>query len=185
MRVLWLTLGLLGCARDPAQAVCPHVAVGDLAVTEIRGKQSPGDALGNWLELANTSGQAIDLEGVLVRIRQKDGTNEADVLVRRSLPLAAGGYAVLGLFDDTALPAYVDYGFAGDFRQSWLTAAAIDVDACGTVIDRAQYDALPTTGTFSLGGAPSADRNDLPASWCTNPTAAGTPQQPNPPCAIP
>ena len=182
MRVLGLSLCLLGCARDPAPAVCPHVVAGDLAVTEIRGKQSPADALGQWIELANTTGATIDLEGIMLRIRQKDGTNEADPIVRRSLPLAAGGYAVLGLFEDTALPAHVDYGFAGDFQESWLASAAIDIDACGTLIDRAAYDSLPTTGTYSLGGAPSADRNDLSPSWCTNPSAAGSPQQANPAC---
>jgi hypothetical protein len=180
--VLGLSLCLLGCARDPAPAVCPHAVAGDLAVTEIRGKQSPDDALGQWIEIANTTASTIDLEGVLVRIRRRDGTNEADVLVRRALPLAAHGYAVLGLFEDTARPSYVDYGFAGDFQESWLSSAAIDVDACGTVIDRATYDALPTTGTYSLGGTPSADRNDLSPSWCTNPIAAGSPQQANPAC---
>lgn len=178
-----LALGLLvGCARDPVTAVCPSLAVGDLAITEIRGKQSPDDALGQWIELANTTGSTIDLEGVLVRIRKKDGTSEADVIVRRAVTVAASGYATLGLFSDASRPAYIDYGFDGDYQQSWLAAAALDVDACGVVVDRAQYDALPTTGTYSLGGAPSSDRNDLPVNWCSNGTAAGTPQQANPAC---
>jgi hypothetical protein len=172
---------LVGCARDPAPAECPDVAVGDLVVTEIRGPQSGADTLGVWVELYSVN--AVDLQGVKVRFRKKDGSTETDVIVRRSLPVGAGQYVTLGLFaDDDTRPSYIDYGMAGDYHDSFLPAAAIDVEACGVRIDRATYDSLPKLGTYSLGGAPSADSNDLPASWCTNPSAAGTPQQANPAC---
>jgi hypothetical protein len=172
-----------GCIREPAQAICPTISTGDLVVTEIRGPQD--DALGAWVEIYNASGGDLDLIGLQIRFRKKDGSSETDVLVRRSLPAASASYTVLGLFDDGALPAYVDYGFQADFHDSWLAAAAVDVDACGTLIDRAIYDSLPKMGTFSLGAMPpSADANDLPANWCTDATAgnAGTPQQPNIAC---
>jgi hypothetical protein len=161
------------CARDPAEAVCPPLVDGDLVVTEIRGPQDPEDASGSWIELYNASGGEIDLAGVRIRFRRKDGSSEIPVLVRRTLPAPAGAYTVLGLFDDTDPPAHVDYGFLGDFKGSWLGAAAVDVEACGARIDRAIYDALPDMGTFSLGGAPDAARNDLPASWCTDATQVG------------
>lgn len=172
---------LLGCARDPVQAICPAVDKGELAVTEVRGKQSPEDSLGNWIEIANVSGHDVDLQGLLLRIRKADGSDESDVIIRTSLPLAADGYATLGQFASDP-PSYVDYAMANDYTTTWLAGAAIDLDACGAIVDRMQYAALPTTGTYSLGGAPSADRNDLTTSWCTNPTAAGTPQQANPAC---
>jgi hypothetical protein len=177
---------LVGCARDPAPAQCPDVAVGDLVVTEIRGPQSAGDTLGVWIELYSAG--AIDLEGIKVRFRKKDGSSETDVLVRRSLPVTAGQYVTLGLFpDDDTKPAYIDYGMAGDYHESFLSSAAVDVEACGVRIDRATYDSLPKMGTYSLGGAPSADSNDLPGSWCTNAAMngtdyPGTPQQANPAC---
>lgn len=185
MRALAL-LGLAACARDPAAASCPDVAPGDLVVTEIRGPQSGDDTLGVWIELYSVND--VDLNGIKIRFRKKDGSSETDVLVRRSLPVTAGQYVTLGVFpDDDTMPGYVDYGMAGDYHESFLSAAAVDVEACGTQIDRAVYDVLPKMGTFSLGGTPSADANDLPANWCTNATMdgatyPGTPQQANPAC---
>jgi hypothetical protein len=177
---------LVGCARDPVAAECPDVAVGDLVVTEIRGPQTGADTLGVWIELYSVN--AVDLKGVKIRFRKKDGSSETDVIVRRSVPVGAGQYATLGIFaDDDTRPSYVDYGMAADYHDSFLPAAAVDVEACGVRIDRAVYDSLPKMGTYSLGGAPSADNNDLPASWCTNAAMTGTdypgtPQQANPAC---
>jgi hypothetical protein len=184
VRVL-AVLALAACARDPAPAECPDVAPGDLVVTEIRGPQAAGDTLGVWIELYSVN--AVDLKGTKIRFRKKDGSSETDVLVRRSLPAAAGQYVTLGLFDDGTKPAYVDYGMASDYHESFLSAAAVDVEACGTRIDRAVYDVLPKMGTFSLGAPPSADANDLPANWCTDATMdgtayPGTPQQANHAC---
>ncbi|NVB84863.1 MAG: lamin tail domain-containing protein [Kofleriaceae bacterium] len=173
-----------GCTRDPAPAECPDVAVGDLVVTEFRGPQSPDDALGTWVELYNASGASIDLEGTKLRFRKKDGSSEVPVIVRRSLPVAAGAYVVLGLVpDDATRPSHIDYGFSSDFHVGFLAAAAVDVEACGERIDRATYDVLPKTGTYSLGVTPpTADANDVPANWCTNATSEGTPKQANPTC---
>jgi hypothetical protein len=176
-----------GCVRDPASDLCPDVAAGELVVTEVRGPQSPEDADGSWIELYNASGRSIDLAGLKVRFRRKDGSTEIPILVRRSVPAAADSYTVLGLFADAAPPEHVDYGFSADYRQGWLSSAAIDVESCGVRIDLAQYDSLPDQGTFSLGGAPDADRNDAPASWCTDATKVGsvypgTPRGPNLAC---
>jgi hypothetical protein len=192
VRVIGLTVAAAalatGCTRDPAPAECPDVGVGDLVVTEIRGPQSGSDTLGTWVELYNASGGSLDLKGLKIRFRKKDGSSETDVLVRRSVQAAAGAYVVLGLFpDDDTRPSYVDYGFASDFHVSFLPAAAVDVEACGTRIDRAIYDQLPNMGTYELGAAPDADANDLPTNWCTDATISGTtypgtPQQPNPAC---
>jgi len=177
-----------GCVRAPANGECPDLAAGDLVITEIRGPQN--DALGAWIELYNASGGSVDLLGTKVRFRKRDGSSETDILVRRSVEVAPAGYAVLGLFDDSDAmrPAYVDYGFAVDFHNSWLSAAAVDVEACGQLVDRAIYDSLPDMGTFSLGTQPpDAISNDLPASWCTDATAVGatfpgTPQHVNIAC---
>jgi len=178
----------VGCVRDPAPAECPDIAVGALAVTEIRGSNGSTDTLGIWIELYNTSASTIDLEGIKVRFRKKDGSSETDVLIRRSLPIAAGAYETLGIFDDAMRPAYIDYGMSGDYHTTFLSAAAIDVEACGVRIDRVTYDVLPTMGTYSLGAhPPTADNNDLPAMWCTDATNLagtypGTPQHANLAC---
>ena len=186
-----LSFCAIGCTRDPEEALCPDVAVGGLIVTEVRGPQTPVDAVnGEWIELFNASGKSVDLEGIRVRFRRKDGSSEIPILVRDTVNVAAGEYVVLGLFlNDENRPAHVNYGFAGDFTGAWLGAAAIDVETCGTRIDRATYDALPKTGSFSFTGAkpPDPNDNDDLRNWCTNGAMTGTafpgsPQQANPPC---
>src|SRR5262249_59740086 len=105
------------------------------------------------IELYNASSATVDLLGTKVRFRKRDGSSETDVLVRRSVEVAPAGYAVLGLFDDSDAmrPAYVDYGFLVDFHNSWLSAAALAVAACGQLVGRAIYDSLPDSGSVSVG----------------------------------
>ncbi|MBS1122585.1 MAG: Por secretion system C-terminal sorting protein [Deltaproteobacteria bacterium] len=171
-----------GCARDPEPAECPTVEPGALVVTEVRGPQKPEDQNGPWIELFNASTSSIDLEGTKVRFRRKDGSTEVPILVRRSVVVGPGEYVVLGLFDDSALPAFADYGFGNDFRDTWLAAAAIDVETCGDRVDVATYDALPDTGTFSFGSAPDANQNDDLSQWCTDPSSLGSPRAANIAC---
>lgn len=177
-----------GCTREPAEALCPPIGEGDLVVTEIAGPQTGNDLVKPWIELYNASGAPIDLYGIKVRFRRLDGSNETAILVRREVTAAPGAYTVLGLDDEAELAPYLDYGFASDFHTSWLSSAAVDVEACGVQIDRARYDSLPRTGSFALGVTPpTADANDLPASWCTDDRTdllgvPGSPQQPNPAC---
>lgn len=166
-------LGPAACVRDPAEAVCPPLAAGELVVTEVRGPQVPEDAAGAWVELYNASGRRLDLAGVALRFRRADDSGTISVLVRRALDVRAGAYTVLGLFDDADPPAHVDYGFLGDFREGWLPRAAVEVTTCGAVVDRMFYDSLPIKGTYSLGGVPDAVNNDVPASWCNDTTQVG------------
>ena len=181
-----LLLMLVGCARDPVEAICPQVSEGALVITEIRGPQD--DENGPWIELFNASGGSVDLAGTKIRFRKKDGSSEIPVLVRRSLVVTAEDYVVLGLFADIDItadqtPPHVDYGFADDFSGSWLAAAPVDVESCGALIDRATYDTLPDVGTFELGTMPpDADANNLSTSWCFDPQSAGTPGEANTPC---
>jgi hypothetical protein len=175
-----------GCgARDPVEQLCPDVTAGQLVVTEFRGQQSPDDGSPTWVELYNATTGTIDLEGTKVRFRKKDGSSEVDILVRHSVTVAAASYATLGLVPDDPpeRPDFIDYGFIDDFHVGFLPAAAVDVEACGVRIDRATYDVLPKTGSFSFGlTPPKADDNDYLTNWCTNATPAGTPKQANPAC---
>lgn len=171
-----------GCTRDSI-GECPSLEPGDIVITEFRGSQTPEDTLGIWVEMFNASPRTLDLEGVKVRFRKKDGSSEVPILVRRSLVVSPGAYVVLGLVpDDDTRPSTIDYGFGDDFHVGYLAAAAVDVETCNKRIDRAVYDVLPKTGTYSFGGPPDANNNDVPAMWCVNPSSPGTPQQANPPC---
>jgi len=187
--VLAVLLALAGCVREPIDRLCPDIPAGSLVITEIRGPQNPEDALGPWVELYNASAAAVDLVGTKVRFRRKDGSSEVQILVRDSVVVAAGGYVVLGLVDPANPPDHVDYSFAPDFTESWLSAAAVDVESCGVRIDRAVYDVLPKQGTFSLTSAmpPDATQNDDLRFWCTDATQTatvfpGSPQKSNLAC---
>jgi hypothetical protein len=177
VRAAAILLIVAGCARDEAAPICADVAVGDLVITEIHDDHGPA-----WVELYNASGRPVDLAGTRVLFKRTDGTREVDTLIRRSLVVAPAAYAVLGDATDDARPAYVDYGFAGDWHDAgWLDSAAIDVEVCGARIDRVIYSGLPTPGTLALGvSPPTAEANDLPARWCAD--RIGSPREANPPC---
>jgi hypothetical protein len=175
VRAALLLFGMAACVREPTPEICPPITEGELVVTEVRGPQMD-DSPPEWIELYNAAATTTDLEGLRVRFLRPDGSDEISILVRRTISVPAGGYAVLALAPDADLPENIDYGFAGDFKASWLTSAFVIVQACGEEIDRASYSSLPRTGTYSLGSnPPTAEANDLPASWCTNSASAGTP----------
>lgn len=186
--VLCLLVAPAGCTRDPADAVCPEIAKGDLVITEIGGPQTGNELLKPWIELYNASGQTIDLVGVRVRFRRLTGDEIGAAIVRREVSAAPDSYTVLGLDLDDSDQAYLDYGFAADFHASWPTSAAVDIYACDESIDQVQYDSLPKTGTYSLGAMPPTEEaNDFPAMWCTDTTTnvnsfPGTPQRANTAC---
>ena len=106
-----------GCTRDPAEAVCPDLAEGELVVTEIGGSQTGNDLLKEFVEIYNASGSTVDLLGIKIRFRRRDGSSEVGVLVRRTVSAAPGSYTVLGKDDDLELETYIDYGFAGEFSE--------------------------------------------------------------------
>ena len=107
---------------------------------------------------------------VLTRLSQVADRVAAD---SRTLDATLLGTARLGLRHGS---------FGDDFHVGYLPAAAVDIETCSERIDRAVYDVLPKTGTYSFGAEPNSDNNDIPAMWCVNASSAGTPQQANPPC---
>lgn len=179
--------GAIACDRAPRDVPCPPAAVGALVITELRGAQvDEADTGGQWIELANTSGDAIPLAGLLVRLRRLDGSGEVELLVRDAeLAVPAGARVVLGRFPSDDLPAHADYGYADDYEGELHGAGLLELESCGTLIDRASWMQLPQTGTLGLDGAipPDAEANDTAASWCEDPTPAGTPAEDNPSCA--
>jgi hypothetical protein len=181
VRLAWLWLVASGCVREPVDTCPASITTGQLVITEVRGDADT--ATGQWVELYNASNQTLDLYGLRIRFRRRDGGGETPVLVRRDLSVGPGEYVVLGRYFDVSRPAHVDYGFIDDHPTRWLSGAAIDVEACGRRVDLAQYDSLPATGTFSLGTMPpDHESNDLAGSWCFDPTPAGTPGAANTPC---
>ncbi|MBX3155888.1 MAG: lamin tail domain-containing protein [Deltaproteobacteria bacterium] len=174
---------LPGCVRDPAPALCPDVVKGELVITEFRGKPSPDDGTKPWVELYNASPGTVDLYGLRVRFRKATGAGENAIIVRRSVEVGAGEYVVLGLSVDENLPPYLDYGFASDYRESWLASSTVQLEACGVEIDRAAYTSLPNSGSYALGvNPPDAEANDNAAAWCNDLAPNGSPRAANRAC---
>ena len=190
-------LSVGGCTREQEPFFCPDVGEGELIVTEIRGAQEGPDTWGQWIELHNPTDRDLDLFGLRVEMRPLDGDEPDVVLVRtEGVALEAGGYGVLGRFDDDNRPEHVDYGFTVDLDSSLLSAARIQVKACGVVTDSVVYRNLPSTGSLSWDGAlpPDATANDDELAWCPDTTepspdgpqtelgVPGTPGEANRPC---
>lgn len=205
--LVWLLVA--GCERPLDPEICPQIGVGDLVISELRGKQPPPadveppppeDNQGEWMELYNAGGGTLDLYGLAIVLRKLDGSSEGLVRVRRSLTVAAGDRVVLSFYTDDARAPHTDYGWFPDFpdsageAQSIFDSGVIDVESCGLRIDRVVVD-LPSSGTLALGvEPPSAAANDDAAMWCndTTPESAptivgmpGTPGASNNPCVTP
>ncbi len=177
------------CARDPLQVTCPAVAAGGLAVSEIRGKQSSSsDALGQWIEIYNTTGAAVKLTGLAVEMTTLTGASTVRFEVRaQDAEIGPNRYFVMGKFPAAATPAYVDYGFGDGFAGDLPSGAGLDLVACSTTIDHVTYRTLPGQGTLSYDGmlTPDAIGNDDESAWCADVSnaGAGTPKMRNTPCA--
>jgi hypothetical protein len=165
---------------------------GDLVITEIMydpGFPDVDDVNGEWFEVLNTTGSAIDIEYWTIRDQDFDShvidNGGAGVIV------PAGGYAVLGNSGDTALNGgYTpDYVFNGVFGTPWafLLSNSGDevelVDGAGTVIDSVAYTGgapWPDGNGESIQLDPAsndATLNDDPANWCLAVSAFGAANQ--------
>jgi hypothetical protein len=160
---------------------------GDLIVNEIRGPQDGGDSWGQWIEIANTGGAELDLEGAVLDVVSVSGNVHLTLIVRRSLPVPAGGFVTLGQVVDADRPAWIDYGLGDpEALADFPPSGAVALFGCSDdQLDRVVYDALPEMGTYSL---------DADGTWCTDATPGddttalglpGTPGEMNHACAAP
>lgn len=172
-----------GCARAPTERLCPPLAAGELAITELAGARPDTSDL-PWLELVNTTDSELELFGLRVRARRLDGGGELAALVRREVSLAPGGYAVLSLAADGARPSFASYGVGPELGAAWYPAAALQLESCEVLVDRVSHGPLPGSGALALAPAALGDaatRNDRAAQWCVA-AERGSPGAENPPC---
>ncbi len=146
----------------------PGIQPGDVVFTEVM--QNPGvvaDADGEWFELRNTTGAALDLVGCGITDLGSDS-----MTVVASVPIPAGGYAV---FADTADPG-TNGGVTVDYEWGSFTLGNSDDElilrcpAGGTEIDRVEWDGGPgwpdpEGASMTLDEAFLAQNNDG-AHWC-------------------
>lgn len=179
---------------DPPQIV--EAQVGDIVFSEILvNPQVVDDTLGEWIELFNTSGEVIDLDGYMFSDLDFDSYEIDDtilvepgdyvVLCADMDPLVNGGVPCDGSFLRTELggAGAVALGNAGDE----VVLSRPD----GVVIDQVVYTSTWFIPANAKGLDPlylDADNNDDETMWCNQTSVIatggepGTPGQVNDPC---
>ena len=109
-----------------------------LVINEIM--QNPAavsDAVGEWVEITNTSSAEISLNGLILM----DNGREEHVISDNNLVVAPDGFVVLGANDDPSLNGgvTVDYEYSG-FTLSNLWDEVILTHPSGVILDEVYYD---------------------------------------------
>jgi hypothetical protein len=157
------------CLADCSPCTSPTgVQPGDIIVTEIMNNPAiADDSVGEWVELMNTTDAEIDLMGFTL------SDNGADThVISVSLPIAPGGYVVLGASGDLGLNGVLnpDHVFDGIAFGNGSDSVMVWYD--GVVIDEVAYDdgaTFPDSKGVSMNLSPSmtnATANDDGANWC-------------------
>lgn len=142
-------------------------APGDLVITEIMNNPgSVNDNLGEWFEVLNPTGIAIDLAGLVLDDTLASHTIATSVIV------APGGYVVLGANADTATNGGVAIDYVYDTLKFANAAGGLTIRTpTMVVVDATAYDEAsgldPDGQSRSLDPKfLSASMNDTDAHWC-------------------
>jgi len=160
-------LGTPGAAND-----CP---LPEVVINEIL--QNPSavfDSNGEWFEVFNPSGGAIDLNGWTIK---DDGSNTHTIANGGSLLVPGHGYLVLGNNANAGTNGgvSVDYQYS-DFALANGDDEVVLIDTLGNEIDRVNYDggpAFPDPNGASMALLIPGFDNNLGANWCTSSTPFG------------
>lgn len=138
-----------------------------IAITEFMANpKAVSDTDGEWLELFNTTGQAIDLNGWTL----KDNDTDAHV-ISSPLVIPPKGYVIIGRTMDKAKNGGVNVIYA--YQQFYLANSDDEVflkNTSGKIIDSFTYSkskgfTVPEGGSLSVK-SPGADKNKA-SSWCS------------------
>ncbi len=166
--------------------VAPPVPPGSVRINEIAWGGTPAGPAHEWIELVNTTGAPIVLDGW--RLTSSDGA--PDILLSGMLaPLSpfdsSAGYFLLERGSDNAVPERpADMIYAGALRDSGEVLSLFDAD--GHIIDTANGFHAPTeegvpwpAGAAQFGAEPFATmertdyrRADDPTNWTTSRSAS-------------
>lgn len=118
------------------------IVPGDLLITEVMANPaSVGDTQGEWFEIYNRSGQALDLTGLVIR----DAGSNTHTL-SGPLTIAVDSYFVLGRSSDSA----VNGGYTANYQYSNFTLGnssdEIILEFSGSIVDSVSYSGDPAFG---------------------------------------
>ena len=162
--------GTPGSAND-CSVVVPGVVINEI----MQNPSAVGDSDGEWFEIYNPTGDAVDIDGWTIR---DDGSDSHLINNGGPLLVPAGGYAVLGNNADSGTNGgvTVDYSYNGGFFLSNSADELILEDGGSTEVDRVEWDGGPAfpdpTGASMSLRDPALD-NNVGANWCTSTTSFG------------
>ena len=151
------------------------VSTGELVINEIlQNPSAVSDTNGEWFEVFNPTGSAIDIDGWTIR---DNGTNIHLINNGGPLIILPGGFLVLGRNADPGVNGgvIVDYQYA-DFFLGNSDDEVILLDESLTEIDRVEYDGgpnFPDPNGASMALIDPALDNNVGANWCTSSTPFG------------
>ncbi len=148
------------------------VPVGAVIITEFMANpKSVTDDKGEWIELYNTSGQDVDLNGVILSVTIKSPYYQW-LSAAKPLIIKAGGYLLLANNADGATNGGLvpDYVYSASFGIN-SKKATLALTSAGKVVDSVTYDSLtwPVGNGISVALDPTAlnaKKNDALANWC-------------------
>jgi len=132
--------------------------------------KAAADVDGEWLELRNLGGTAVNINGWTL----KDGSIDLHVIAAGGpLYLQAGGALVLGRSSDKARNGGVSVQYVySSFALANSGDEVILLDQGGAVVDQVSYGAgwtIPDGASLSLKNSAASHSN--PASWCAESTS--------------
>ena len=163
---------------DDAVAIFDEVPVGALVITEIQADPQPNRP--EWLELYNTTSDAIDLAGCQVATR---GSSENEFVITGNASIEPGAYALLGAAEFIGEDGDAQYAAAVVWSEisinqndetELVELACPDGSGGRSLTDVVAFDPLegwlPRKGhSWQLAGEISAGANDDPEAWCEAP----------------
>lgn len=170
--------------QDPSTALAAPPAPGAILVTEfMKDPAAVSDTRGEWLELENRTGEAIDIEGWTLR---DDGSNHTVITATTSgagVIVPAGGFAVLGRNADMAVNGGVvlDATYTGFTLGNGADQIVLEAPG-GHLVDRVDYEDgtgdWPDTAGASVSLSPRFAGTSVAvdgAAWCSgvDPMPAG------------
>jgi len=163
-------LGTPGGAND-CLVVAPPLVINEI----MQNPSAVGDSDGEWFEIHNPTGAAVDIDGWTIR---DDGSDTHLIDNGGPLLVPAGGYLVLGNNTDSSTNGgvTVDYSYNGGFFLSNGADELILEDGDLTEVDRVEWDggpAFPDPNGASMSLIDPALDNNVGANWCTASTPYG------------
>ena len=188
-------LGTPGASNDDCEAIdVDDLSAGDLVITEIMvNPDAVGDGAGEWFEVYNNTSDLVDLDGLEIFDTSESSPGD-EVTVSGRVPVASGGYAVMGRHSSRNGGVTLDYAYGTDhtfhaYDELFLANSGGTLDS--VVWDNGLTFPDPTGASISLDStALNTTDNDDGSKWCAATSSfgdgdLGTPGADNDTCSLP